>query len=361
MALVIVLLVLALTLAFFHLKCTMMQSFVMLWSSVVATILALSYYEVVAGLFISRGYVLQWAHFGCYLIIFIACFALLRSGCEFLTGVDIDLGNMVKTSTAIVCGFLTGIIFSGNLLIVMGHLPMQGKIFYSRFDASGSVSPNNPKAPVLGTDAFVSSLYGLISSGSMSSDKSFNVLHADYLSQIHLNKLKVKDRVLTICSPEAMQMPSKKGQHPVRLWVSPDNKEFVVVRMGIKDSGGAGNNFGKITFFPAQIRLVVKDKDKMTVPTDNPLTGSAKALYPVGFLENNKVIEKELNEIISPKPEELKNRVLWLDIAFNMPPNYKPVLLEFKQNGVMDLSSYDVVKSSPEVERALDGDGQEDE
>ncbi|MHC4988796.1 MAG: hypothetical protein ACYTFX_09925, partial [Planctomycetota bacterium] len=101
MALVMVLLVLSLTLAFFHLKCTMMQSLMTLWSSVVSTILAFSFYESVAELFISRGYGLQWAHVGSYVIVFITAFAVLRLACEYLVRVNVDLGSRVKTSSAV--------------------------------------------------------------------------------------------------------------------------------------------------------------------------------------------------------------------------------------------------------------------
>jgi len=358
-----VLLVLILTLAFFYLKCTMLQSLVTLWSSVVATVLAFSFYELAAELFISRGYVLQWAPSGSYVIIFVAGFAALRSACEFLAKVNIDLGSTVKASSAVLCGLITGIIFSGNLLVAMGLLPLQGKVFYSRFDPSGPVVPSRPKAPALSTDGFVSGLYGLISAGSMSSGKSFKVFHADYLTQIHLNKLKVQDNVLTTCSREAIEIPSKKGQQPVRLWTSPDNKELVVVRMGIVakkiSDGGASNAAGELEFFPAQIRLIAKDKAAGSA--GSPFAESGKALYPEGFLKNGSLVQSELNQIISPEPKELKNRVLWLDVAFDMPQGYSPVLIEFKLNAAADLTSYNVVKSTPEVENALEGEGLEEE
>ena len=357
MALVMVLLVLGLTLAFFYLKCTMMQSLMMLWASVVSTILAFSFYESLAGLLISRGYGLQWAHVGSYVLVFIVTFAVLRSVSELLIGINIDLGNAAKASAAVICGLLTGIIFSGNLLVAMGLLPLQGKVFYSRFDPAGPVILNNPKTPALSTDGFVSGLYGLISSGSMSSNKSFKVLHADYLNQIHLNKLKTKDGVLPVCSPEAIKVPSKKGQQPVRFWTSPENEKLVVVRMGISakkiPDGGAANASGKIEFFPVQIRLIVKEEDKASAPANKRLSGSAKALYPVGFWNNGMLSRLDLKETISPDLKDLKDRILWRDVAFEVPEGYRPILLEFKQNAAADLSSYTVVESSPEIENAL--------
>jgi len=357
MTLVIVILVLLLTLAFFYLKCSMMQSFMTLGSAVLATIIAFSYYEFVAELFISRGQGLDWALVGCFTVLFIAAFAAFRSISDFLIPSPIDLGNVVKLSISLVCGIFTGLIISGNLLVALGLLPMHGKVFYSQFDPDVPVVVESPRTPALSTDGFVTGLYSWISSGSMSSGKSFGVLHAEYLSQIHLNKLKTKDDVLSVCSQEAIEVPSKKGVQPVRTWPTPDDGELVVVRMGIKAGeiadGGAGRD---VKFFPAQIRMIVKKagtKDKM-------ITGTATALYPSGFLANGSLIQAKLDETISPDPGTLKKGFYWLDVAFDVPQGNKPVLLQFKQNAVADLTSYNVVKSSPEIERALDGNGQEE-
>ena len=234
MALVIVILVLLLTLAFFYLKCSMMQSLLTLWSAILSTIIAFSSYEFMAELFISRSFGLDWALLSCFTLIFVVIFAVLYSFSDFLIGIDINLGNVVKLPAALVCGFLTGLIISGNLLVALGLLPMHGKVFYSRFDQApdATVAAGNPKAPALGTDGLVIGLYNRISAGSMSSGKSFGVFHADYLSQIHLNKLKTKDDVLSVCSRDALTLPQDKGQKPVR-WETVDDQELMIVRVGV--------------------------------------------------------------------------------------------------------------------------------
>ena len=360
MALVIVILVLLLTLAFFYLKCSMMQSIITLWSAVVAMIVAFSYYELVADLFISRGYGPDWASFGSFLIVFIVTFGVLRSASEFLFKSNIDLGNIVKISTALVCGLLTGLIFSGSLLVALGLLPTHGKMFYSRFSPEAPVSLTNPRKPVLGTDEFATGLYSVISAGCMSSDKSFGALHADYLNQIHLNKLGTKDEILSVSSREALILPRDKDQKPVRLQTV-DNKEIMIVRAGIQakkiTAGGANNDSGQIAFFPAQIRLIVKE----LTPTENPLAKKATALYPVGLWENNNLIKYDLKEVIEAKNQQIKDGIYWIDIAFEAPGNEKPVLLQFKQNAAVDLTPYqEAVKNTPEIERALDSDGQKE-
>jgi hypothetical protein len=63
--------------------------------------------------------------------------------------------------------------------------------------------------------------YRWISAGSLSSSKSFGVLHADYLSQIHLNRLKVSDNVLTIGSRKALTCRRAKTSNPFARWTWP--------------------------------------------------------------------------------------------------------------------------------------------
>ncbi len=358
MALVIVILVLLLTLAFFYLKCSMMQSLMTLWSAVLTTIVTFSYYEWVAELFISRGYGMNFALCGCFTLLFVVVFASLRSLSEFLIIAPVDLGNVVKLPVALVCGLLAGIIFSGNLLVAMGLLPMHGKIFYSRFAPDAPVALSSPQTPALSTDGFVAGLYRLISFGSMRSAKSFGVLHADYLSQIHLNKLKTKDDVLSVCSREALILPTGKTKKPVRL-TKVDEKELTIVRVGVKskkvDDGGASNASGKLEFFPAQLRLIVKEANA----TGQPMAGTATPKYPVGLWEGGKVTKWELNQIIAPDPTQIDNRVYWMDVAFQCSESEIPVLLEFKQNAVVGLP--EAVNSTPEIERALDDEGEKED
>lgn len=356
MALVIVILVLLLTLAFFYLKCSMMQSFATLWSTILSTIIAFSYYEWAAEFFISRGYALNWVLAGCFSVLFIVVFAVLRSISEVLIPSPIDLGNAIKLPVSLVCGLFTGLIVSGNLLVSLGLIPMHGKVFYSRFDPEAAVVLKDPRTPALNTDGFVTELYNWISAGSMSSDSSFGVLHADYLSQIHLNKLKTKDDVLSVCSREALVLPKDNDLKPIRRQTS-DDKEITVVRVGIlkKDieKGGAGVN---VKFFPAQIRLIVK-KDNAA---ELPMAGTAEALYPIGFWENRSLKKTKPGEIIEADSKKIKEGVFWMDVAFEVPEETKPVLLEFKQTAVVDLTPYDVVQNTLEIEQSLDDEGQKE-
>ncbi|MBP8604383.1 MAG: hypothetical protein KBI46_00895 [Phycisphaerae bacterium] len=352
MELAIIVIGILLTMAYFYLKCTPMSSLSTLLASIFALIIAFSWYEKITELFISRGYGVDWAHFGCFLLSFILTFALLRALADLLVGVNIDLGKPVKLITALVCGFLTGIILTGTLLVALGMLPLQGKVFYSRFDPSKPVSLNSPKVPLLNADGFVVGLYRLVSAGSMSSGKSFGVVHADFLKQIHLNRLRVQEGVLTVSSRKALILPSGKNQKPVREWDIPNRGKLTVVRMGIVArniaDGGANNSSGQIQFFPGQIRMICKPSG---TDTKKMLAGSGKAIWPVGFIEGGKLVEKHLEEIITPETKGLKDRTIWLDAAFDVPQGQEGVLLQFKQYAMVQLPK--AVSTSDEVEKAL--------
>ena len=205
----IVILVMVLIIGYFYLKCSIMASLSTMMILIIASILTFSYYEKLAELFVSRGYGVQWAHMGCFVLIFVLSFALLRALRDLLAGgAAIDLGNPFKIGTAILCGLMSGIIVCGNIFVVMGLTPVQSKLLHNRFKPDNPIILKSPQKTFLNTDGFVTGLYGLFSRGSMSSGKSFAVLHADYLSQIHLNRIKTSDNILAVTSKKSLVAPS---------------------------------------------------------------------------------------------------------------------------------------------------------
>jgi hypothetical protein len=110
----IVILVILLTLAHFYLKCSLMSSFGTLVSAIFATVVAFSYHEAMADLFISRGYGADWALSGCYLLAFVLGSALFRALADLLVGSSIDLGRPAKVAAAVICGLVTGLIVAGT-------------------------------------------------------------------------------------------------------------------------------------------------------------------------------------------------------------------------------------------------------
>ncbi len=363
MTMAIVILILVLILAYFYLKCSVMASLSTLMLVILATLITFTYYEVLAELFVSRGYGIQWAHSGCFILAFVLSFALLRALRDLLVGgVKIDLGNPLKISVALICGLLTGIIICGNLLVAVGLTPTHHKMLYSRFSPDKKISLTNPSKSFLNTDGFVAGLYSLISRGSMSSGKSFAILHADYLSHISLNRLKTKDNVLAVTSRKSLVLPTGKTKKPVRIWDIPDKGKVTVVRMGLVvkniQDGGAGNpaKSSQIAFTPAQIRMICKP----TAATGKPAAGSGTAIWPIGFLDgNDNFVASELEDVITPETKSFKNQPLWLDAVFEVPSGAKGVFLQFKQNAIIELPP--AVTTSEAIENTLDGKDEEEQ
>ena len=336
-----------------------MQSICTLWFAIISTILAFAYYESAANLLVSRGYVASYAHMGCFAILFLLGFVLLKTVGGYIIGANIDLGSMAKLVSGIVCGLLCGIIFAGNLLIVIGMAPVQSSLLYSRFDPESPVSVNNPAKPVLNADGFVTGLFNMVSSGSMRSEHSFAVLHSNFISQNHLNRLKIKDEVLPVCGNESLFVPKGENLHPLRHWKTTD-QDMVLVRAEIANKkigdGGAANASGQVTFIPAQMRLIYSEGTKSS---NNPFSGKAKVAYPTGIIQDGQFEKKDLSDVLNSESGEIINRKLVLDMAFELPQGAKPLLLEFKQGGIVDLTSYQIVERTEETERLLNNEDTE--
>jgi hypothetical protein len=151
-------------------------------------------------------------------------------------------------------------------------------------------------------------------------------------------------------------VPSGKNLKPVRTMDLADKGKVTVVRMGIVaksiPTAGPITGRGRSCFIPAQIRMIAK-------PTGSRnLRGTGKALWPIGFLSNGQLVGADLDKIETPDTKGLKDRTVWVDAVFQLPPGYEGVLLQFKQNAVVELPEAAV--SNEELERALNkGDEEE--
>jgi hypothetical protein len=356
----IVLIVILLTLAHFYLKCSLMTSFSTLVSAVLATVIAFSYHEAMADLFISRGYGADWALSGCYLLAFILGSALFRALADLLVGSNIDLGKPAKTGAAVVCGLLTGVIIAGNFLVAIGLMPVQHKLVYSRFPEDKPIVLSSPVKPVLNADGLVTGLYSWLSRGAMASDKSFAVVQADFLTKAHLNRYCINKGIQSIASRKCLSLPAK-NKKPVRIWTIQDKGTFTVVRVGIVSKGipdgGAIDASGQIKFSMAQLRLICKPADQA-----QNLRGKGEAVWPVGLFKNGTLTEKRLDEIADEKETlGIKDRMLWVDVAFKVPDGQVPVAFQFKQNAMISLIGKTPVQSTPEIEQELNSEEKEAE
>ncbi len=378
-AMILILIVVLLSVAHFYLKSGALVSFATFVGAVFGIIVAFTYYEPLAGQLLSRGYGGQWALPVIYVLLFVLTFAVFRAAADLIFAQDIELHTLITKTTAVICGTLTGLIISGVMIIALAMAPTSAKWPYSRLgDGQAAVtvaSIRSPANPLIRADGFVTSLFSLISRGSLSSRKSFAVYHTDFLNQVHLNnyKAKAEEKVYTVAGKSAVSVP-KKGVRKL----DSDNDNLTVVRMNVKNadikSGGARGAEGDVTFTLGQVRLICKKNGQIDT------RGSAIAIYPEGRVVSRRAADKEadkkdltgamsgrvlekrsLDEIIKLDRDDFKigNRGAdaRVDLAFKVPSGMEGVLLEFKQNVAVSVPAS--VPASEEAERLLNSAGRE--
>ncbi len=318
-----------------YFKGTFLRSFAMIIATICAGVVAFAYFELLTGILVSKDLLVPWAQAVSFFILFVITSVVLQTVLILLTHKPVDFGLPAERIGRIVCGFFLGFVISGFLLIALAMTPLPSKIPYQRFDA---INPDieNPRGALLNPDDFVTGWFSLMSSGSLSGKQSFATLHPAYLDQIFLSRHAVADGISIITRSQVIELPKEKAA-----WVAPESLRnsrdpnepieprngcnLTIVRVGIKkDAAGADK------FTLSQLRLICKQKDGM----ETPLAGKGRNVYPVGYVKAaNKLEIKKLGDTI--KIEQAKDKIKWIDFAFYVPSDSVPVLIEFKQNNIV--------------------------
>lgn len=325
-----------------YLKGTLVQGVTMVFNALVAGSIGLAFYEMLAEL-LSKNVenLAAWAPMMCFLLLFILVFALLQTAAMQLDKGKANLGKLPEQIGRVVCGVVLGYLVTGYLLVAVAMAPLPPQYPYPRFETRRP-NPAQPNKPLLSPDGFVTGLFGTMSKGSFAaigSPKSFALLRAGYLDQLYLNRipvgrdvpLRTKDAVLVApeenevwYAPESLQ--DSKGQ-PVRAQAG---QRLVLVRVRIK--ANRLREAGKFTL--SQVRLVCRPKGG----SDRPLAGQGRALYPIGYIGENKRLEKKsLDEVIDVRDVTAQGKTLNMDTAFSLPSDLTPALLQFKLNNVVQV------------------------
>ena len=319
-----------------YLKGTFVKSFTTVIITICAAIVAFSYFEILADVFVSRyPAFVPWAQPLSFVLLFVLAFAILQTISSRLTRQPINFGLWPERIGRIVCGIFLGLILSGLLLTVLAMAPLANKYPYQRFDATNP-DAQKPNKVLLNADGFATGWFNIVSNGSLSGKKSFAALHPAFLDQVFLNRHNIADDISIATSSEAIEIPTKKAAWPAPQDIK-DSKgkpvspksgyNLTIVRVGIKKK--AVKDAG--TFTLSQLRLICKQKNY----AENPLTGKGKNIYPVGYLKTaNQLQEKRLNDQIKLERSDFDGKVKWIDFAFYVPKDYLPVLVEFKQNNI---------------------------
>ena len=348
---------------------TLVKAFAAIIAAICASIVAFSYFEVLANVFISRGddsrflSLVPWAQPLCFLLLLIVTFAILQTAIALLVRKPIDFGFLPERIGRVVCGILLGLIISGLLLTAFEMAPLSVKWPYQRFDPM-RLEPENPSRVLLNADGLATGLFSIISNGSLSGKKSFATIHPNYLDQLFLNRLTDTGDTSIISSvspaivvPKPAVWPASEavGQQVARFVselktrggklvydqagksvpvpVSPKNGyDPTIVRVGIKKTairGAAKVNGGAFT--PSQLRLICKRKGY----GKDRLAGKAINIYPIGYLKAKDEIQ--MSPEIKIGTQDFEGNARFIDFVFCVPNGFEPVLVEFKLNSIVEI------------------------
>ena len=323
-----------------YIKGGIITGFIFLVAVIVGIVAAFGYYELLAGYIKDYSFINAKAYPLAFFITFIAAFIIIKEVADNLLRPEISFGETIEKAGGVAIGALTGYLFAGAMLVVIGLTPYKTNWLYGRFEDKISNPPQSNGA-LLNPDGFVTGLFGTLSNGSLKGTQSFAVLHADYMDQIFLNRHQVSDGVWPIAQDGAvsltspgvhaatenlMEAPRQEGQPPQPFTPEP-GKTLTLVKLQINSnlltpSDGDSEITAKLAL--GQLRLIVKEKQDAGDVT----SGSGEAVYPIGYINAvGQLAVKSLDTVLDD--EELNKPT---DFAFYIPANNVPVLMEFRHN-----------------------------
>jgi len=357
MASLIILLIIIGFSAYLYLKSDFVRSFLIFVIIVLSSVPAFAFYEYVASFIFSSDNkkiikLAPIAHPLCFFLLFVITAIVLLIVQNKLCKEKIILGIIAERTGRVICGFFSGLLLSGMLLVLLLMSPLPHKYPYERF-SSTNPDVENPNKVLLNADGFVVGWFNIFSKGSLSGSRSFSVLHPDFLDTTFLNRLGLSKQVTiaTTGSASVIEVPQEKGIWPAPEELTDDSGKPIrqkidsiptLVRVGLTkavlQSGGA--------FTPLQLPLICKPKDEI----NNVYKGSAQVIYPIGYMKTPTQIEyKSLNSVIKPTQQDLDGTLKWVDFVYQVPADSVPVLLRFKSNTVLKLSKPVDASEAPEI------------
>lgn len=335
------------------LKGTFLQGVTLILNAVLAGFVAFGFFEMLAD-FLARysAGIAAWAPMICFLLLFVLTLAILQTIAIQIGKEKADFGKLPEQIGRVACGIVLGYLITGHLLVAAAMGPLPRQYPYPRFDERNP-NPSQPNKPLLNPDGLVTRLFATVSKGSFSrlgEPRSFAVLHADYIDSLYLNRHKVSEDVPLMTKSPVLDVPPKNG-----VWHAPAGlrdaegkplsaragESLMLVRVGLRTR--AMRETGKFSL--SQLRLVCGPRGG-----DKPaLAGQGHAVYPIGYIgEKGRLETRPLDHIINPPGSDVKTDTMNMDLAFYVPTNAVPLLLEFKRNDVVQVSAPASDEDAPE-------------
>ena len=348
MATALVILIILGCAAYHYFRGGIIKSFSMVIITITSFVITFGFFEALANLFISRAgprvpAIVPWSFALSFILIFTLAFSLQQALVSQFTRKPADLGTMTEKIGRVVLGAFFGFLLSGVILTAAALAPLSPKYPYERIDLNNP-NPERPAKSFLNSDGFITKFFSILSRGSfraVTGQKSFASIHPDLLSQLYINRQAVSAKIPTVSISSEMSLPLESPAwfaskdlkdslgNPV---AASGENDLIVLRLGIKKSI---ESRGANSFLVGQIRLVCKPKG-----ADKDFIAIGKNIYPIGFIKTeNQMQRTKLKDKIEIRWDEFTDKLpdgsgKWIDFVFELPRNYTPLAIEFRQNSL---------------------------
>ncbi|MEN6386059.1 MAG: hypothetical protein ABFD79_12800, partial [Phycisphaerales bacterium] len=308
----VVLVVVIICMGYLYLKGSVLKSIIFFFCALLASFVALSFFEMAGKLLVGYGYGGQWIFAAPLILIFAITLIVLLAIAEKLEPLDLTFSDIADRVGRCIVAIPAGLVIAGVLLIAVNLSPLPSKWPYARFDAENkNARPDQPdKSLIFNADGFTAGLCSIVSKGSMAGSKSIAVFHPQLVNELALNRVRGDESNAIIAGFEAIRV-IKAYYAPEQIAESIPNKspgtKPVIVQAEIKNSlvkeGGAllVVETGTVTFTMGQVRL-------MCSATLENYKGKGEVIFPAGFLKSDgKVEAKPLLEEIKLPASEFRN------------------------------------------------------
>lgn len=331
-------------------KPALFKYFIMIFSLIFAVVIGFNYYEMIAAIMVDKDFIPHMSFGLSFAVITGLSFGVFKAIGDYTIRKEIKFPEKLHRACSIILSIIFTLLLTGVIMVFLVLMPISPKYPYKRF--SGEAVIANPQGDLeyssakLPADGLITGLFSSISKGSMSSGRSFAVLHDNFITNCFLNRYKIKDETnpiinYSLTEPIKIDFSDKNTVRKAHtaLRMGQDNKplpaiegrEPYVIKLGFNLRAFGSS---QLELAMHQLRIICNDS------YDEPFIGKGRTEYPYGYVKNGRVERvgvAQLVEFDERDKEDSGRPIQTVEVVFYVPENMVPVAVGFRQNFVAAL------------------------